>query len=217
MQDEVAMLNAALVDVRKAYLLLHAYQRRVLDACRHIADRLSCDFYYTVYHGGRAPAPGNRPFQGYDWAMLPLYNFSLLFLPPGELADPNAMKANDWMLEVRVINDSTYLAMDGKWEKEPSRTKDPKDGGTSVVLYAFLNTADLKRNWLWDVYQKTRWPAPRTLVRDEARSTAVYSVPFELSRLLDRDAIDEAVSEFATAIQTNLGIKVPVATDEERV
>ena len=215
MEEEVRMLETALTDVRKAYLLLHAYQKRLLDTCRSIGDRLGCDFYQTAYHGQRPPQAGTKPFQGFDWGMLPLYNFSLVFLPPNALADPNFTKANDWMLEVRVIADSTYIALDGEWKKEPSRAKDPKDGKTSLILYAFQSTKDLKRNWYWDVYTKANWPVPLTPVRDDVKSTAIYAMAFEVSQLLNREAVDEAASKFATAIAENLGIKVPMVGDEE--
>jgi hypothetical protein len=214
-EEEIRMLEAALVDVRKAYLLLHAYQKRLLDTCRSIGDRLRCDFYQTVYHAGRAPASSSRPFQGFDWSMLPLYHFSLLFLPPSELADPNVTKANDWMFEVRIISDSTYVALNGNWKKEPSWTKDPKDGKSSLVLYAFQSTADLKRNWYWDVYLKSKWPVPQTLVRDDGKSTAIYAMAFEISQFLDKEAVDEAVSKFATAMAENLGITMPTAIEDE--
>jgi len=78
MNTRQAEIEKALVDVRKAYRLLHQYQRTVLDAAKYISARLG-----VGYEGGYpcfsdcSPRPGRGHLDNWawDWLNLIFYDF----------------------------------------------------------------------------------------------------------------------------------------------
>lgn len=74
-------LETALIDVRKAYRLLYAYQRRVMDTIKFIADTLSKNVQsgYAIY-SGNAPKNGSRiNLECWSWDWLNMYMYEFYF------------------------------------------------------------------------------------------------------------------------------------------
>ena len=69
-------IEKALVDVRKAYRLLHDYQQAVLDAAKYIGSRLGLDYGggYPCF-GNCSPRPGKIANSTWDWLNLVFYDF----------------------------------------------------------------------------------------------------------------------------------------------
>jgi len=103
-------IDAALVDVRRAYRLLYLYQRSVINLAQRVGDHFEKQPYVLAMAGG-GPAALRPPFGVDAWKYLPLYCASFLFLSPDSLADPlyPRPRLGDWMLEVAAISDDSLL------------------------------------------------------------------------------------------------------------
>ena len=119
--------NAVFLNVRKAYRLLHDYQRMVLDAVNHIGAQLD-----IPYNGGWSKLAGDtrsgwtKLFQSsWDWLAMAFYEFHYV----KDLAD------DQWLsLSFFVISDTGFIQGDGDKETLSSFT-DPE---LSASRFAFI-------------------------------------------------------------------------------
>lgn len=198
-------LKEALVDVRHAYALLDAYQKRILNTCKYIGDKFDLLFYQTDFATDDLPPKrADDPFSRDPRVFLPLFNVAFLFLSP-RIKESNLTKKNDWLLVVRILADREVV-------EEQSDLKGWTESNSVIGLYAFKSTEDRQRNWFWDLYQQVDWPAPAKLQTYEGKATEGYGRLFPMEDLLDKDAIDRVVSDFAQEINRELRLSVTVLT-----
>ena len=96
-------LSRALLDVRKAYRLLYLFQQRIMDLMAQFSGALGQSFWYWLPAGDEEAILGSKnPVERSSWKMLPLFDASLLFLPPG--VDPNSgPQKGQWLLELAFM------------------------------------------------------------------------------------------------------------------
>lgn len=137
MNPPPAKIEDALLDVRKAYRLLHDYQRMVLDAVNYIGKQLG-----MTYAGGwpkySDPSPRNGGGElenwAWDWLNMVLYGFH--FNRP--LADGNMLQ-----MTILLISDTGYFASKAEPKAEPTGT-DFLPAEQSRTAIGFLISA---KNW----------------------------------------------------------------------
>ena len=146
-EKQKEQIREALLDVRRAYALLDAYQKRILNTCKYIGDKFGLLFYQTDFAtGDLPPRRADDPFSRDSRAFLPLLNVVFLFLSPKALEQTELTRANDWLLVVRVLADRGAV-------KEQSDLKGWTESDSAVWLYAFKSTEERKRSWFRDLYE----------------------------------------------------------------
>lgn len=187
-------LDGALAEVRKAYRLVAAYQRRVLDVVDLMASSLGDLKFYQWYAELGRPGNGGTPPRG-EWSMLPMADMSLLYLPQG--ANPNTPKAGDWMLECRIRSDTGVSA-----STSSSLTLDSAAAArTTLNLYAWNCVRSNKRNWYHGLWSQQEWPEIGGLVTLDS-DFQVVSRAFDLAELRDRTSINAAADAFSVVRST---------------
>ncbi len=130
-------IDEALLDVRKAYRLLHDYQRMALDAVGYIGKQLG-----LTYSGGwpqfsdPAPRPGKGglDFWAWDWLNMMFYEFHFT----GDLKDGDVMH-----LSVLLISDSGYFCSEHE-EVEATEVSDFLVPERSTTAIGFVLS---RENW----------------------------------------------------------------------
>lgn len=185
-------LNDALCDVRKAYRIIVAYQRRIIDMAKIIQNSFGYKYFYRVNHNYNATgtgSPTNRP----SIDMLPLYTgLSMFFLP--QESDPHSPKKNEWMLEVIFYNDTGFKNIYGQ-EPDITSFNDADKSESKLWLCAFGVIEDLNNmNWYDQVYQNTKWPEPGAhFVQEKFWAAGKF---FNLAKIPDEPSLNFAIDDF---------------------
>lgn len=155
MSASTVQIEEALLDVRRAYRLVHDYQRMVLDAVNHIGQQLG-----LTYAGGwprfSDPSPqrgrGDLDYWAWDWLNLFLYNFHFTRpLPAGKVLS----------VSILLISDTGYFHLPDKPSIDPLGA-DFAPAENSATKIGFIMTA------------KT-WPHPGFMERNAEMKVFVES------------------------------------------
>jgi hypothetical protein len=200
MASQIDEIDAVLCDVRKAYRLIHLYQRRVLDLCREITGTFEIEpnFYqWTTSHIDMPPRRGNHPLSRWAWDFSPLYDFCLLYLPEG--VHHHTHKPDDWMLVVRMAADSGFV-LRGQTEPDPRDFQKVDICESTVTLYVYYCSQAFDANWFFDIYQKNDFP------RDDgegsfANGIRTVGMKFSLAEMHNAEAVWSCMDRFRQRLQ----------------
>jgi hypothetical protein len=203
-EKQTGSLKEALVDVRRAYALLDAYQKRVLNMCKYVGDKFDMQFYQTDFSTGLCPKRADNPFSRDPKVFLPLFNIAFLFLSTKRVEQTDLTKANEWMLAVRVLADTDEA------KKKNDDLKEWTGTISAIGFYAFKSTEDKKRNWFWDLFCNVDWPTSGNVLPYPAMAAEGYGRLFPMDDLFDKNAINDAVSVFAEEIKKKLKVNATI-------
>lgn len=184
-------VDRALLDVRRAYRLLHDYQRAALDGVKYIGSQLGFT-YNNGYPHFSAPPPknGKDALKCWAWDWLNLvhfdFNFSKTVEGEGDIY-LSIMLFSDTGFYVSADKDAEYTDISSFASVENSETK------VGILLY---------REWLeaWDTSFYEKESIRRFLEHDgelpeEIRLAGVLGKCFKFSQLSDQASADALVAE----------------------
>jgi hypothetical protein len=200
MDSQIDEIDAVLCDVRKAYRLIHLYQRRVLDLCREITGSFETElnfYHWTASHTEMPPRRGNDPVPRWAWDFSPLYDFCVLYLPEG--VHYQSHKPDDWMLAVRVAADSGFV-LSGETEPDPRDFQKVETCESTVRLYIYYCSQAFDANWFFDIYNENDFP------RDDGEGSLTNGVrtagmKFALAEMHNAGAVRTCVERFRQRLQ----------------
>lgn len=197
-------LKEALADVRRAYRLAAAYQRRVYDIVNvFVAAFPDRQYYWWQPNAYNKPGSAN-PFLRWSWDMLPMVRTSFLFLPAG--ADPNAPGTDQWMLELLLDTDSGFEAP-LRGEPDPTKFPEPDHCRTTLRAIAWRPTQATRLNWLHGLWNPAEWPDVDDEVRESSEPPLrAVAKTFELHSLAEKQTVLTAASEFNAVASPGLGL-----------
>lgn len=190
-------LDAALLDVRKAYRLIALFQRRTRDLCVEIAEAFSTKMAFYVWEpsqNDRPPRSTVSPFGGrWIWDFLPLYDFCVLYLP--EDIDQQNHNPGDWMLCVRISADSGYKTLRSS-EPDPRDFEEAASCESIVRLYIYYSKQAFRADWYQEVYSKNDFPPDDREHSFNDGQILAFGKRFSLSELSDGTAVRHCIDEF---------------------
>ena len=173
-------LDEAFQDVRRAYRLIAAYQRRALD----IVDELVRQFekfqfyYWSPVQFAPPPRRSSDPVGRWAWDGLPYYCFSCLYLPVGAKLDEP--KKGEWRLKINIDADTGYSAGDD--EPDPTKFRDVTECESLLRLYGWRCEADDNvGDWYYGLWDVDDWPKTEGVLQPVEKGN--YSVGFQAHRL----------------------------------
>ena len=188
-------IHAALLDVRKAYRLLHDYQRAALDAAQYIGSKLG-----FIYIGGvpnfSNPSPGveKGKLSNSAWDWLNMYYYDMFF----------QRKRDDLKFSIFLFSDTGYfLSKHSAPEKDDIKTFSPVEGAGTKVGFLFY------RKWVEDVaaLMETKDVLSRWFQHDELppllRERAVFGKCCDFARVCDEASADGVIDELSTLAKKN--------------
>jgi hypothetical protein len=200
MASQIDEIDAVLCDVRKAYRLIHLYQRRVLDVCREIIEAFESELSFYYWASSQFEMPPRRrtdPVGKWAWDFLPLYDFAVVYRP--EDVDYKSPKVNDWMLEVRITADSGYVTA-GEIESDPRDFQDVAGCESCVRLYVYYSSKVLKGGWLDDLLRSSIFPADDREA-ELANGVRTLGMKFALAEMSNAGAVRNCVDKFRQRLQ----------------
>ena len=142
MNASMVKIDEALLDVRKAYRLLHDYQRMALDATKYIGTQLGLTYKGGYpYFSDCAPRDGKGSLDNWAWDWLNLMFYEFHF--------QREITKDQWLnLSIWLFSDTGYFVSDVRAREQTDvNTFVPVDkAGTKV---GFL----LYRHWKQEYYQ----------------------------------------------------------------
>lgn len=218
-------LAEALTDVRRAYRLLWAFQRRMLDYNRCIRDRLGFEHYNMYYYGDR---PNSDPEKKWMWDWLPgaLVGFESVRRIADVSSYPNRdwtnhLKAGDAALLVMVESDSEFRTAraTGKGEPNPLKFSDVKTAKSRLHLRLVVNQVDRdeKLNWHYQVLSTVKsWPEAGQMVdHPKVKGIVLYGEAYDLAELGDEEVVLAACDQFADNVSKKLGVKLGNQSEDD--
>lgn len=208
--NKTAELSGLLANVRDAYRLIWAYQRRCLDTVQVIADQFpELSFYqWSSLLSNHPPQRGTSPFNRWTWDYIPLHSTSFLSIRSGD--NRHAPRAGEWMLEIRLRTDTAVVPTD-KVEPDPTRLEPSASSQTTMGLIGWKCVKSFRKDdsWYHSVWNVSHYPDEDEREQNKAGTRCdgralVYEVDSPVEKLATRSEIisfvDRAKSEFATVL-----------------
>ena len=199
-------LSKALLDVRKAYRLLYLFQRRIMDLVAQLSGKLGQSFWYWLPAGDEEAILGSKnPVDRDSWKMLPLFDASFLFLPPG-VVPSSAPQKGQWLLELLLCVDDGEPE-GGRGEPNPAEFADPTTCHSMICLYAFIVQEDIQGEWWRNVYQRSEWPEEDGVAETNSSGVRVVALSSDLAALSDSASVNslaERLRELVISVGGNV-------------
>lgn len=197
MKSSSTDIERVLVDVRKAYRLLHDYQRLVLDAVNYIGKQLELTYTggYPKFSGpSPRPGRGNLDFWAWDWLNFVLYEFHFR---KEEQNRPTLTFA------AVVISDSGYFFSDTETttKTDVSNFQSPEASKTSI---GFLISA---RGWDAPTFLENK-KQMKTFIESggqlppEFEQSGVIGKCYDLARLVTQEETDRLIDDLVLSAVT---------------
>jgi hypothetical protein len=201
-------IEGVLLDVRKSYRTLHAYQRMVLDLVKYIGDRMS-----FTYSGGYpqfsspSPRPGRGQLHCWAWDWLNMYHYEFHY-------KPSAQTDIVLKLSVEIISDTGYWLSDHErlTKVDLDRFASPEQSGTKVL---FIIGKDI---WKPASVRENYGKMKSLLLRDEPivermeNGIMLFQV-FDLAEFLNAEDTDRQIIRFIASCGIN-GITLPPLSEK---
>ena len=199
-------LSKALFDVRKAYRLLYLFQRRILDLVDQLSGKLGHEFYYWLPSGDEeAIRGGANPLERSAWKMLPLFDASFLYLPPGVKGDDPPQRGQ-WLLEL-LSNPDDGQPESGRGDPNPADFADPAQCRSTLYMYALIVKEDMPgKKWWRNVYEASEWPDEDGVAESNDAGVSVIGLSSDLASLADSSAVDSLADRFRELVKEHGGI-----------
>jgi hypothetical protein len=147
------------LDLRRAYRLVHGYQRALLDLTRQIGAELGLDFYYwEPMRQGRPARSSTQPANNWAWDMLPLYSAAFCYVTPGPI------RPGSIILKLMAEADSSYeklVSQAGRGEPDYRKMPVPEQCETRLGFWyvEVLGTATRSKvPEFWESLADEDWP-----------------------------------------------------------
>jgi hypothetical protein len=192
-------IDEALLDVRRAYRLLHDFQRAALDAAKYVGKRVG-----FTYQGGYplfsnvSPQRGRGSLENWSWDWLNLVCYDFHF--------NNGTDENHFNLLIRLFSDTGYFMSDqataAKTDVTSFAAPEASETKVAFILYG-------KEKWTGehDKFAETKDQVRQFLEKDELpaklRAAGIVGKCFPFSRLANEKAADDLVDELIKWAKAN--------------
>ena len=189
-------LQAALLDVRKAYCLLADYQQRLIELLTFIKNQLDAEHYYhdRQYHYDSRALHNIYTDPNAGIKFLPLIDFHLLWHRTKHIPEntewQNHIQHNDLVFDIYIVD--SKIKNFGTLEKANSEMR--------LYIYQCIKYKR-KNDWFTDVWRKSVYPEYFGEVlnwKDENGEMEynIYGESFDLADLYNEAAVCEALDAF---------------------
>lgn len=206
-------IESALLDVRKAYRLLHDYQRMALDAVNFIGKQFG-----LIYEGGyprfseASPRAGKGKLEkrAWDWLNMMFYEFHFY-----------RVFGNEWVgFSILLISDTGYCCVEDD-QGDPTNTSSFQPSERAATKVGFVMTAnDWPEGDLWSEKFLNNKAAMKTFLEnngelpENVRATGMIGKCCDFSRLVNEDETLKLIEELV--VEANrAGIKLKRITMQE--
>ena len=192
-------IDQALLDVRKAYRLLHDYQKAALDAAKYVGAQMGftyCGGYPLFSNCAPKAGKGSLESWAWDWLNLVFYDFHFT----KKIGEKELLN-----LCIRLFSDTGYFISDDAAPVE-----------TEVATFAAVERAGTKvgfllyREWKPEFEQlvKDRGTVRRFIEKDgelpnELKEAGLVVKFCDFSRLADEESTDKLIDEVVQMAQSN--------------
>lgn len=206
--DRRSKLSEALLDVRRSYRVIGAYQKRILGLMDYIGRSLPG----AVFEGwdpewwsrpGRKILPSDN-----KWSLdgLPFVAFSVRFLMPSKAIDSERF---EFAIEILHNADTGVDDVDFGKESDLSELENPLETESILYFFGWKSTSPFTLAEWRDLYREAGGPTDDGVLQEvlPGRCWGLRK-SHRIDHFVDRADVDKAVAEFLTELQRQ-GFKLP--------
>lgn len=208
-------LEGALTDVRRAYRLLWAFQKRMLQYNLIIRERLGFEHHKTDEYFGRSKNTTRPDMESHwTWRYLPLAYVCFVAKKQGSNRGRRGIlftKDGDMLLYIQFVPDSALSDIyDEGVTNEPNPLEFPEPGSckSSIYIYLCINRKDRKSSgvklWFDDI--EIDWPEHKKVVHVEG--VDIYAEIWDMAELPGEKELLAKIDAFSKAASKKLKIEL---------
>lgn len=195
-------LKQALIDVRKSYRLIYAYQRRILDLAKFIGNIISFE-----YNGGwpkfsnECPKGGKGSLDNWSWDWLNMYHYSFIFKPK--------FTANSGILfSIILVSDTGFFESDTEDKRDIGDFKSADESNSHLIISFGKDYWDTPIGDMLKKYKSHLTQIDRPFISKNPNKDGIFiSKIYELSSFLNEDSTRKNLRNFIDICYQN-GIEV---------
>ena len=186
-------IEAALLDVRKAYRLLHNYQRLALDAARYLGTQLGFRYaggWSRFSHYGPKDGRGNLDDWAWDWLNMMWYEFYFELETPGK---------KPFYLSLWLVSDTGYFASDDPAAERTALNlfAPPDESSSKVVCLLYGDNSDY--DLIYEITAENKETLRRFLHEGEMPELFTrgkcFAKCYDFSQLMDEKSTDAVIDD----------------------
>lgn len=196
--NTINQINDALVDVRKAYRLLHDYQRLAMDAAAYIGRQLDIPYSggWSKYEA-RSPREGSGTLSQTPWCLLNMMFYEFHFKQVHE-------DGRQLLFSILLISDTGFFLSDVE-NPSKARTQEYAPAEQSRTCIGFLTSTNSKQwqgpAFAWNPVQMKRFIQTGGELPEEYEAAGIFGKCCDFARISSEEEtsrlIDELVREFS--------------------
>ena len=182
-------ISDSMVEVRKAYRLLHTFQKRILDLANYIGHYW--DFGFHSGHPWFSDAVfqrKNAKLDRWSWDWLPMYYYDLFF--------EKEVNGKKLQLGVIIQADTGYYDVDTKNKNDVLSFGPPENSETRIILMAsdgHWNSEDFRKNG-YSSKETTEYPVGDIIKNDKGKY--VIAKAYSIENFINEDLTKEQLVDF---------------------
>jgi hypothetical protein len=191
-KNSISQIEAALLDVRKAYRLLYTYQKRVLDIMKFIGNQT-----FRQYDGGwskfsnSSPKSGKGTLDNWAWDWLNMYFYEFYF--GDKIIDNNSIKFSVWL-----VSDTGFFDAETDKKLDLNDFSPVENSETKLIFVIGKNTW----HYAFDDF-KTNFKKGTTEYVNHNDNVVLLVKSFGLSAFLNGDETRKRLQEFVCFCHDN--------------
>lgn len=207
--DRSSKLSEALLDVRRSYRVIGAYQKRILGLMDYVRRSLPGALFHDWEpefwdKPARKVLPSDR-----KWTLdgLPFFAFSVKLLIPSK-----AMDSEQFECAIQILHNADTGVDDVDFEKESdlSELENPRETESVLYFYGWKSHSPFTLEEWRDFYREVEeWPSDDDVLTEILPGKCwALRKSYKIDHLVDRADVDKALAEFSAELQKQ-GFKLP--------
>jgi len=191
-------IEAALVDVRKAYRLLYDYQRSALDAAKYVGSKLGVEYkggYSHFSNSSPKDRKGSLENWAWDWLNLMFYEFHF----QGQLSDKSDINLSIWLFSDTGYFVSNHAAPD---KRDINTFALPENSATKMGFLFYRHWDESYYPLLKDTLGNLRRFVEKGEIPSQMHEGGVLGMSCDFSRLSNQISADELIAELVILAKT---------------
>lgn len=200
----------ALRDVRDAYRIVHAYQRRILDTMNLVGDAFpEASFYYwDCLNYNHPPQRSSDIRKVWAWDALPMHGFSVFLTR--EMPESYRVKPGGWMLELSALADDAFES-EGEGEPDATSFAGSDQAGTKfdLVMWRYDGNNQEKQSTWHGEWSSHDYPDEEGVATTMADDMTAMMRSYDLATLNSVEAVNKAAADFRRECREVLKLVLP--------
>lgn len=194
-------LNEVMLDVRKAYRLLHSYNQRMFDIVRAIDESVeNFTFVKTVPYENPKEVNDWNPKKGINiWSSLNTHTTAFIW---SRVKGTVGLNPDDRVFAAEFCADGGFFQ---ETEDDTNKWPDPREATTTLTFWLVRPTKNIEKMTVLDVYDKTDYGEEMEATLSKNGKLLHIASDINLADLADKVSLQQALKTFFDSAEQAIG------------